>query len=311
MYDIGKYQKQILIGFVISIFFLFFEASINTVIRGSGRLLSGSLSLNTFANISAAIALYIGFVTMKSQISKFWGLLTIFISILILIGSGTRGAFLALVLAYIIIYLTANHKKFVLNFLKVGIGLLSLVVVYFIASSNQWIPERFSVNEISKKIKVDFSKSNLSNVIKVKVTEETTSIKSRIDLFDSSLNMIMENPWTGIGVGRWNRYKNDYSISNRVPNVLLDTHNDYLALTTQYGLPLGLLFAYVIFLYPMVLHKRTNYKGSGPLNWLFVINFVMAIAAISNAGFFKHQVSAMLLFSMCCNLKMYTENEKT
>jgi O-antigen ligase len=311
LYDIRKYQKQIVYGFVISILFLFFEASINTVMRGSSRLLSGSLSLNTFANISAAIALYFGFLTMKSQISKFLGFFTISICILILIGSGTRGAILALALAYIIIYLNANHKKFVLNFLKIGLGLFSLVIIYFVASSNELIPERFSVNEISKKIEINFSKSNLSNIIKVKVTEETTSIKSRIDLFDSSLNMIIENPWTGIGVGRWNRYKNQYSVNDSVPNVLLDTHNDYLALLSQYGIPLGLLFAYIIFLYPMILHKRTDSYGNEPLNWLFVVNFVMAIAAISNAGFFKHQVSAVLLFSMCCTLKLYTENEKS
>ena len=93
--------------------------------------------------------------------------------------------------------------------------------------------------------------------------------------------------------------------------MLLDTHNDYLALASQYGLPLGLLFAFLIFLYPMILSRKIRNFDTGPLHWLYIINFVMAIAAISNAGFFKHQVSAVLIFSLCATLKIYTENEAT
>ena len=311
LYDIRKYQKQIILGFVLSMLFLLFEASVNTFIKGSPRLLSGSLSLNTFANISAAIALYIAFLISKSLISKFWGYITILTTLVIIIGSGTRGAVLAIVLAYFIIYLLANHKKFALKFLKVGLGFMSILIIYLIASTNELLPSRYSLKEISNKIEIDLSESALPEIIKVKITPETTSIKSRLDLFDSSLNMIFENPWTGIGAGRWNRYKNKYSADESVPNVLLDTHNDYLALASQYGLPLGLLFAFLIFLYPMILSRKIRNFDTGPLHWLYIINFVMAIAAISNAGFFKHQVSAVLIFSLCATLKIYTENEAT
>lgn len=311
LYDLKKYQDQIIFGFVLSIVFLFFEACVNTFIKDSPRLLSGSLSLNTFANISAAIALYIAFLIRKSLISKFLGYVIIMTTLLIVIGSGTRGAVLALVVAYFFIYLIDNHKNIAFKFLKVGLGVISILIFYLVASSNELLPNRYSLKEISKKIEIDLSESALTDIIKVKITPETTSIKSRLDLFDSSLNMIFQNPLTGIGAGRWNRYKNKYSPNENVPNVLLDTHNDYLALASQYGIPLGLLFAFLIFLYPMILSRKIRNLDAGPFQRLYIINFVMAIAAISNAGFFKHQVSAVLIFSLCATLKIYFENEET
>ena len=149
----------------------------------------------------------------------------------------------------------------------------------------------------------------MNEQIKIRVTPETTSIKSRIDLFDASINMIKENSLFGIGSGRWNRYKNKYSSNNNVPKVLLDSHNDYLALWSQYGIPLGSVFAFVIFLYPLVLFKRIKTFNNGPLSYLFVINLTMGIAAISNSGFFKHQVAALLMLCVCIPLKL-ARNEK-
>lgn len=119
--------------------------------------------------------------------------------------------------------------------------------------------------------------------------------------------MVTDNPITGIGAGRWNRYKNDYSENKVIPKVLLDTHNDYLALISQYGIILGVIFAWVVFFYPFYLYLKRDIKEYGALSYLFVINFAMGIAAISNAGFFKHQVAALLLFSLCITHKLYLE----
>lgn len=311
LYNIKKYHKQIVIGFVISLFFLLIEAYLNTYMRGSSRLLSGSLSLNTFANISAAIALYVIFLIKHKQIRKSWSIPTLAIALVILLGSGTRGAFLTLVLAYFIIFLLENHRKVVINLIKVIAGVFLVGGIYLYASGNGYIPDRYSYQEISKKIDFDFSKSGLNRIVSIKSSKETNSIKSRIDLFDTSLNMVVRNPVTGIGVGRWNRYKNIYSEQKTIPKVLLDTHNDYLALISQYGIFLGILFAWLVFYYPFLIRvKEKDKQDDNPLNYLFVINVAMGIAAISNAGFFKHQVSAVLLLCLCIMIKLKTENGK-
>ena len=123
--------------------------------------------------------------------------------------------------------------------------------------------------------------------------------------------MVLENPVTGIGTGRWNRYKNIYIEEKNIPNVLLDTHNDYLGLVSQYGILLGLLFAWLVFFYPISVLSKLKNKHLGPLSYLFVINFAMGVAALSNAGFFKHQVSAVLLFCYCVTIKLQFEDDYT
>lgn len=308
LYDIKQYYKELLLGFVLSILFLFAEAYINTSIRGSGRLLSGSLSLNTFANISAAIGLYMLFLLKHRLIGRWLGIITLVVAVAIMFGSGTRAAFLTLVLAYFLIYLLENHKKVVVNSIKVLGGIFLLGAGYILASNNALIPERYSYQEITDKIEIDLSKGRLSKIIEVKGSEETTSIRSRIDLFESSLNMIKKNPLTGIGSGRWNRYKNQYHETKSISKVLLDTHNDYLALMSQYGIILGLLFAGLVFIYPFYLYRRIQFKAGNPLVHLYVLNFAMGIAALSNAGFFKHQVAALLILVICITIKLRTED---
>jgi len=310
LYDINQYKKQLVLGFVLSVIFLYLEANINTYLNGSDRLLSGSLSLNTFANISAAIALYTIFLLKYKQLSKGLGIVTLLIAFLIIIGAGTRAAFLTLILAYFLIYFMANHKKIIINSIKILGVVFLLGVTYIIASNNQFLPDRYSYQQIADKITIDFSESALSRIIEIKYSKETTSIKSRIDLFESSLNMIDKNPLTGIGAGRWNRNKNVYSASNNIPKVLLDTHNDYLGLMSQYGVILGLLFAWLVFLYPFYLYRRIQRNVNSSLFHLYVINFAMGIAALSNAGFFKHQVSALLLFVVSGTIKLYMGDDK-
>jgi len=307
LYDVKKNQKQLLMGFVISLAFLLVEAYINTYMKGSSRLLSGSLSLNTFANIAAAIALYTVFLLKHKQMGIGLGLFTLFIALAIILGSGTRGAIITLILAYFSLYLLSNHRRIVINLVKVFGGIFLLGMLYFFASNKDYIPERYSYQEISKKINIDLSKGSLSKMINVKSSKETNSIKSRIDLFDSSLNMVAKNPFTGIGAGRWNRYKNTYSDNRSIPKVLLDTHNDYLALMSQYGILLGLFFAWLVFFYPFYHYNRREKKNESPLTYLFVINFAMGVAALSNAGFFKHQVAAVLLLCYCITIKIHLE----
>ncbi|MGB5820708.1 MAG: O-antigen ligase family protein [Saonia sp.] len=306
-YNLKKYQKQIVFSFVISLLFLLIEAYINSSMRGASRLISGSLSLNTFANIAAAIALYMIVLMRYHKVPRMTGLFAIGVALVIIIASETRGAILTLILAYFSVYLLSNHKKIVVNSLKVVSGVFLLGIVYIIASNNNYIPERYSYREISDKIEINFSENSLNKIIKVKWTEQTSSIRSRIDFFDASLNMIVENPSVGIGAGRWNRHKNLYSEDNKIPKVLLDTHNDYLALMSQYGIVLGLLFAWTVFFYPFQPFAKIKKKTDSPLSHLYVINFAMSIAALSNAGFFKHQVSALLLFCLCITIKLRYE----
>jgi len=304
LYDIRKYEQEIVLSFVISIVFLYIEAQLNTHMKGLDRLTSGSLSLNTFANISAAILVYITYLFKNNLVNKSKGITIFVIVSLILLSSGTRGAILTLFISFFFLYLLSNLRRLGINIIKIMLALIVITIGYVELSNKGHIPERYSYEVISKKIDIDLSKEQFADIVQVERTQETSSIKSRVDLFDSSINMIIENPLTGIGAGRWNRYKNNYSTHNNIVKVLLDPHNDYLALMSQYGIILGLFFALIIFAYPFFIFLKIKRKNSGKLKFLYVVNITMGLAAMSNAGFFKHQVAAVLLFCLCVLLQL-------
>ena len=232
-------------------------------------------------------------------ISKFLGFLSIVVVLVILLGSATRGAFLSAFLSLFILNLIENPKKAGTKLLKISALVILVVAVYLKASSDRIIPDRYSYQKISEKISFDLSGDKLVNIIKIKRSWETNSIIARLNLFDSSINMIKENPLAGIGAGRWNKYKNTYSENKAIDKVLIDSHNDYLAMLSQYGIPLGLLFSYLMFFYPIKGYYKTKLYTENGLQYLFVISFTMGIAAMSNSGFFKHQISAVLMLIFC------------
>jgi len=309
LFDIKKYKNQIVISFVLCLIFLLIEAYINTKLNGLDRLSSGSLALNTFANITSAIAVYIIYLLKNKSINKILGVFGLIIAVIIMIGSGTRGAFVSLFLSLLFLNITENPKKLFSKLLKLGIIGVLLILTYLHFYNKEMIPDRYSHSYLMEKIDIDFSKNTAQKIFDIERSWETNSLVTRLSLFDSSIKMIKENPLTGIGAGRWNRYKNKYSYNYSIDKVLLDPHNDYFALLSQYGIILGLLFGYVVFFYPYRLIKKINIKKPTPLTLLYVISVTMGIAAISNAGFFKHQIAGLLLFCLCVSNKMYFENE--
>jgi O-antigen ligase len=295
-------------GFVISVLFLLLEAFINTKINDIDRLTSGSLALNVFANIAVAILAFIIYLVKYKRINKITALISSITILIIVLGSGTRGAMLSLLLSLVLLYILEKPKKAIKKILVMGVFSVLLFSVYLKALEIKLIPHRYSYSYITDRVKINFKKNRLTEIVEIKKSYETNSIIARITLFESSLNMILFNPLTGIGAGRWNRYKNTYSDGNKVYKVLLDSHNDYLSIVSQYGIPLGLLMSYLVFLYPFKSFREQKKDSITAFHLLFVISFTMGIAALSNSGFFKHQIAAILFFCLCVSDQIIYEN---
>lgn len=309
LYDINKYQKELIFSFVLSLIFLVLESYFNTRLNGLDRLTSGSLSLNTFANIASAIALFFLYLRKRKKISLKLTIVVFVLFLIIVIGSATRGAFLTFIVSLFLLLLIENPKKVLLNLLKSLVGVSLILYAYFYASDNKILPQRYSYEHLAKKLNIDLSQTSLKRIFQIKESWETSSLVTRLNLFDSSLNMIGDNPVLGIGAGRWNRYKNTYVDDVKIEKVLLDTHNDYLALLSQYGIILGFVMIYLIFFYPRSLFQTLS-KSDSSLKYLYVIPFSMGIAAISNSGFFKHQVASILILCLAILTKLYEDENR-
>ena len=241
---------------------------------------------------------------------KLLGWAVVFLSLFIVFKTGTRSALLLYFISYFLIYIFSNKKKLVFNSIKIAFAVGAVLCFYVLASNKNYIPERYAYSTLVDRIKFNSKGSLLSEKIQIAISRETNSLRTRLDLFDTSIQMVSANPFSGVGPGLWNVQKNEYKPKGEFPNVLLDSHNDYLALVAQYGFILGLLLALFVFYTPFKNFHKIR-KFNQPIYYLFVVNFAMGLAAWSNAGFFKHQVAAILLFSACVLLKLTKTNDES
>lgn len=302
--DFSMYQKQLLNGLIISVLFLFFEAMINTHINGLERMTSGTLGNNSFGNVIACITVYFIFM-LKTPVSKQYKILLylcITVGIVTVLLTGTRMALLAGTILFFIVYYYYNKKYFLriiyFLFFILGIGLIVVSTGIY----KKVVPKRYDIEYLISKIHFNMP-GNGKDIIEIENFGETRSFLTRLKLYTTSFNMISQNPFLGIGSMRWNYHKNVYGFKDKV---LLDSHNGYLAIVSQFGL-LSLFFIYFVYFYPFKLLKnRLHQKNIHPFMFIGIISLGMAVCDFSNAGIYKHQIFALLCLNIV--LLLYSEN---
>lgn len=284
--DIERFEKQIIYSLIFSILFLIVEASINSKINHTEVMASGSLGSNTFANIVSGILVF--FIYLKRNGYKkfnFFFIPVLVSCVLIILLTETRIAIVAGVASYLLIQV--YHYKFYRSLIVIVATFLLAIIVY----SNIEVPDRYSIAKLSSKIKFNQLSWNPSEMFEVERSHETSSIYSRLKLYDAAFKMIEENPFLGTGYGTFNYVKHEYGFDEQI---LIDAHNGYLNTLAQLGLS-GFFFIYFFYFKPFFSLKRI--KTQSFLRFLFIINITMAIADLTNAGIYKHSVFAILAFN--------------
>lgn len=286
-----KYKRKIFLGICISVIFLIFESTIySNFFKPSTRLVSGTLGNNVFANILSAIACYYIFLIIRKYLSIKYLFLLIPIIISIILTETRSALFLLLfylfsesILYTIDLFKKKDNRK-ALCFL---FPLLFTVTFIFFSQSERFYLRNFKVE------KIDLMKTNLNEILVLEKNDFNASLILRLYHFQTSLNMIKDEPMVGIGTGRWNRYKENYGSTD---NNVMDSHNDFLALASQYGIFSAVLLCFYIFFLPFLLYKRNNgeNKNKNNISYLFIINIVMMFAGITNAALFKNQIFGLL-----------------
>jgi O-antigen ligase len=297
-YDVRSYKNNLLLGFMLSVVFLFFESTIYSLSIGSKVLLSGSLANNVFASVIASILLFLLIIKKRYPHSFLYRTnikLAALVAVIIIIATGARMAILAFFATYFIVsYLETGRKQ---SFVKQVSWFLSLVVLIYVLGilANQ-LPKRYNPDKIVSKITIHEFSSDLTKFIEIKPSWETSSLITRLKLYNTSLKMFSENPVCGIGPGRWNIQKMNYGFDKAV---LIDSHNGYFSILSQYGL-LGLPLMFFIYIFPTTLFYRNSKKKGLSIDFLFylaLINLYISISDLSNSGIFKHQIFSILAFN--------------
>ena len=287
LYKIENYFRNFNIGIVITIFFLLIESSVFSFVFNYDRLSSGSLGVNTFGNIVASLFCYIVIILIyrREKRDTFLMSMAALCAISIVLLSQTRMSFIIVIVSLIIFNLLIYKFKPI----KLIFVVFIIVASGYLAVSKFEIYNRYNFFSLYENISLSKVDSNL--VESIKVTEETSSIITRIKLYLTSYNMIIDHPMTGVGMGRWNPEKYNYGFSEKV---LIDSHNGYLSFISQYGV---FALPFMIFYYIQPIKKVVMNKKVGWQDWkyLSIICISLSIADVSNSSSFKHQVFAFFI----------------
>lgn len=305
--EIIKHNNLFFLGIGISVIFLILESVLFSYIFNSfWRLISGTLGNNVFGNILSAITCFYTYLTIRKYLSiKYYFLILIMVFCVFL--TETRSAiFLLLIYSFsesIIYIFNLFKQKFNMKAFTCLFSLLLIFTVLFFSQNERLYLNNFKVE------KINFKRTNLNEIIVLEKNHFNASLILRLNHFQTSLNMIKQEPLFGIGSGRWNRYKQYYGSTD---NHVMDSHNDFLALASQYGLLMSILLCFYIFIFPFLLfmRKQSIERDKRKVSYLFIINIVMMFAGITNSGLYKNQIFGFLALILVFYIFNLTENEK-
>ena len=302
-----KYKNPLFTGVLVAVGFLIFESfSYSYFFYSPSRLTSGTLGHNVLANILTSICCYFFFLIIRKHIALKYLLLVLLI-ICSIVLTKTRSAIFLLVTYLLfelirhIILLCKQKTKFKFSYLFFIVPSL-LFISFFIYTQN----ERLSFHNF-KIEKINFSETSLNKIIVLEQNDFNASLILRLNHFQTSLNMINDQPLFGIGPGRWNTYKQTYGSKELK---LMDSHNDLLATMSQYGVLTGLFLCFVIYFLPLLIvvkMKKESIILNNKMKYLFLISFVMSFTGLTNTGLFKHQIFGFL--SLILILTIFNANQ--
>lgn len=284
---------RILEGLKLSVIFLAFESFIYTYINDYSFLTSGSLGVNSFGNILSSISLLfiILYLNNKNNSYLFWFLISFFIFLF----TGTRISIIAFLISLIIYkfqIINFSFKKFIVTF-------SIFITLFFYLTPNKYNIFKLITPNIIENVFKGASNNDFKNVR----TTDNSSVITRLFLYRTSLKMTSKNPILGIGAGKWNHQKYNYGFPI---NVLIDSHNGFLSLISQYGFLTGIFFFFYLLVKPSFFALK-YYKKSIIFNLGF-ISLVMLFAEFSNSGIFKFQIFSFLIFISILLHKSYYDN---
>ena len=303
-----KYRNELFYGILVSIAFLIFESTVTSFYFNRSRLVSGTLGNNVFAALLAATAIYLMYLIRIKAISRKHLILVIIMAVAMFFAKTRSAIFLfsGFLLIEIVMYTINMFRQ---NNMRKSIYLFVLFLLVLGATIFSFSQtERLSVDNF-KIEKIDLTKTELKDIVVFEENDFNASLSMRLGHFQTSLNMIRDHPIFGIGPGRWNKYKTQYGSRN---TQTMDSHNDFLALASQYGLLTGTFFCMILYIAPFLLrrlNRQESFQTKDPLNYLCIISFIMMLAGISNAVLFKHQIFAFLaLILMTYTFRTKEEN---
>lgn len=229
-------------------------------------------------------------------------------------ASGSRGAMLALIITVIamlcMLLSSTRNKRFLLSISTVLISIILLTI---------------SLSNLEQRFETGYQNFHTALLDK---KPEANPVAFRVQLWQSSMDIIRQHPLTGIGSGSIQAHLITAQTSQKIHDLTADfdhVHNDYLQAFSGLGIPLGLIFL-LIYFYPSYFFAKklrscdtegTTHNASLPAEIGLIFTLSMMVASLTDcvllrsASFSLYLITISLLMIYCCDDKPVGTNTRT
>lgn len=288
-------RQPFVLGLISSVFLILMETLTLSFLSAPGHLISGNLGKNPLGHFGAAmLCFFIIYRPTNAILLKKY--LPLGISALLMFGSATRFSVFAALVSVFLIY-SISSSTLLKNATYVLFGMLAMLTALI------FMPQGKSVIEGLTHVSKGISAPDL-----IERTPESSSMITRLHVWQNTADMAFTHWPTGVGPGNWSFLKDSFDIPYAG---LLDPHNDLLNFIATYGVPFGLLFYAAVLCYPLIAGFRSSFQHQDNFMqscYAFVI--CIAFTGMTNATLWKHSIFGLSCI-FACILIFSRRNETT
>ena len=183
-------------------------------------------SLAALSFLAFGVALAIGFSEAASTLVRLGSAISAVILLVVILRTQSRGVFLGVLVAMAPAFISMLLKQLRL---AIGVGIVIAIVISFAIPPKTW--DRLTM-----------TKTEVSESDNHSVNEAASSTGQRIEILKTGWHIFLDHPIFGIGLGAYPLACNMYApeLGKR------DTHNTYLNLAAELGLPGLLIWCWLI-----------------------------------------------------------------
>ena len=263
---------------------------------------SGSMNATSYGNIlGAMLLLSLARILKESLIEKFFTFLIFYLGSLVLIASGTRGAWIGVFLT-MFVYVWIYYKNDKLNYFLRYVGLFALIVII----SLNFV--KFSIVEN----RVSLAKQEITNWFSGK--DVNSSVAVRMEMWEASLKQVNTNlPLTGFGYRNINPIIAKHASEQSQSRIVRynHVHNTYLNHLVSEGV-FGLIAILALLFFPLKLFlasiksKERNEPTIASMGVVLMVS--LSLFGVSNNLFGDIFINAFYIFFLAILLPLVSQN---
>ena len=236
-------------------------------LSGAGQSIENS---NDFAALLILVLPAIAYFTLRKNtnfVLKLLGLVAIALSCYLILGTGSRGALLSILISTLYILKAGSGK--VRMALLVGFPILALLAIPFLPG------------EASQRLASLFNSKDQTE-------ESVASQAQRTALLLASLNITLHHPITGVGPGTFSIYQAQQAADVGQRGMWHETHNTYTQVSSECGIPALLFFLAAIVMTFSVFRRGmkstdATVRGVSQILALMLVSFSVCMFFLSQA----------------------------